>query len=202
MYILILIPSFFLFLYTIFKLVKDDHVFFRRNIKLDHFFDYSFIAIFVSWFVLQFVSSTQNEKLTFSLLITAVVLFIIAKYKKIPVGRFFDFFTVSFLHGATLWLFLQGVLGSDMQRYLYFLKTIVYLLISFYFRKKLLPRIMSRNLREGSLSVFFIVFYSSFSILVSIFSVIYEKTNIVSIENLLLLLMLLASIPFLLRIQK
>lgn len=202
MQILIFIPSFFIFLYTIFKLVKDDHVFFRRNIKLDHFFDYSFVAIFANWFFLHFVAHNKNEQLTFSILITSIMLFLIAKYKRIPLGRFFDFFTISFLSAATFWLFLQGVIGSDMQRYLYFAKAFIYLLVAIYFKKKLFPRIMSRSIREGSLSVFFIVFYSSFSIATSVFSALYERTNIISVESVILVLMLLASIPFLLKIQK
>ncbi len=198
---IILIPSFFIFLYTIFKLVKEDHVFFRRNIKLEHFFDYTFIATTISWIFLQIINEAEQEQMTVVVIIASMVLFLIAKYKKIPVGRFFDFFTLSFLTAIPLWYFLLGIFSENNFKIVYFAGSAVFLLYSVLFIKVLFPKIMNRTLKEGSLTVFFIIFYSLFSLFASAFNIIYNSAPILSLGNLLIVFMLLASIPLLVKAQ-
>ena len=50
MQIFILIPAFCFFLYYIYKLVKDDYVFIRKNISLEQVFDITFIVTWSSLF--------------------------------------------------------------------------------------------------------------------------------------------------------
>lgn len=47
MHILILIPAFLIFLYVIYKIVKDDYIFIRRNISLEQVFDIVFIIALI-----------------------------------------------------------------------------------------------------------------------------------------------------------
>ncbi|HEX8932403.1 MAG TPA: hypothetical protein VF810_04565, partial [Patescibacteria group bacterium] len=53
MQILLTIPAFFVFLFCLYKLIKDDYVFIRRNISLEQVFD---IAIIIFLFSLAFSS--------------------------------------------------------------------------------------------------------------------------------------------------
>ncbi len=199
---LIVIPSFFIFLYTIYKLVKDDHVFFRRNIKLEQFFDYTFIVTVISWIFLQIIYVDRKEYITYVILISAILLLTIAKYKRIPLGRFFDFFTISFLSAIPLWYLLLGFLVNSTEKFIYFLSSILYFLMAIFFMKVLYPKVMSRTFKEGSISVLFLMMYSFFSLLVSVFHIFFNKVNIFSVGNIIIVLMLFASMPLLLKVQK
>src|SRR5216683_2730865 len=51
MQILIFIPALLVFLYTLYRLVKDDYVFIRKGISLEQSFDVAFITLWVSLFM-------------------------------------------------------------------------------------------------------------------------------------------------------
>lgn len=199
---LIFIPSFFIFLYTIYKLVKDDHVFFRRNIKLEHFFDYTFIVSFICWFLLQFVNDGDGERLTYIILISSICLLLITRYKRIPIGRFFDFFALSFVSAIPLWYFFLGIFAKTPEKMIYIVSSIFYFFTGIFFMKVLYPKVMSRTLKEGSISALFLMLYSFFSLLISVFHIFFNKANVLSVGNIIIILMLFASMPLLIKIQK
>src|SRR5205085_1816494 len=113
MHIFILIPAFILFLYYLYKLVKDDYVFIRKNVSLEQIFDIAFLVLGASFFFARFFyllfhfDYHQNPFILFftpgkgsfsffGLVVGSITtLYLIGKYKKIPLGRLFDFFTLA-----------------------------------------------------------------------------------------------------------
>src|ERR1035437_4214204 len=102
---LLLIPSFLVFLYCLYKMVKDDYLFIRRNISLEQVFDIGFSITFISLlfsrlfyyiyqpvtgdiFLVSYFSFQKGGLSLFGAVIGGVIgLFFIGKYKKVPLGR-------------------------------------------------------------------------------------------------------------------
>src|SRR3989344_2915715 len=105
MQIFILIISIFIFLHRLYKLSKDDHVFIRKNIKMEEVFDIAFIVIGVGLIIAQISGAKNISYITFFIFGASISFLAICKYKKLPLGRFFDFFTLSLLSSLpTLYL--------------------------------------------------------------------------------------------------
>ncbi|HSA84461.1 MAG TPA: prolipoprotein diacylglyceryl transferase family protein, partial [Patescibacteria group bacterium] len=115
MQLLVLLPAFLLFLYVIYKLVKDDYVFIRKNISLEQMFDVLFITTGVGllfarlfYFLFHF-GNGENIFLHFfspdvgglsffgAFLGGLLTLYFFGKYKKMPLERLFDFFILAFV---------------------------------------------------------------------------------------------------------
>lgn len=178
----IFIPSFFVFFYTLHGLVKDDHVFLRKNIKLEQFFDVAIIVIIVSSLFAQF-SSRANLSLTFAVLGGFLALFIIGKYKNYPIGRVFDFFTLSFMSSLPILFLLAVIFSKKTEQIINFSSFFVYAVITLLFRRELLAKIMNRTLKDGSLSIYFLMIFSTFSLLASVVRLIKDKVVLLSLEN-------------------
>jgi prolipoprotein diacylglyceryltransferase len=188
MEILVLIPAGLIFLYSLWRLVKDDYVFIRKGISLEQSFDIAFITLWISLFFsrlfdtlfhyqsnknifLQFFSLNEGGFSLVGAIIGGVIaLFIIGKYKRIPLGRVSDFFTLS-----ALFAFPVGYLGSalfvERAQLLYtFLNAVLFLLLLIFFVQFLKPKLMSRTLKEGTLSIMFLIFFSIITLLSTLLS--------------------------------
>src|SRR5256885_4366774 len=114
MELIILIPAFFIFLYTLYTLAKDDYILIRRNISAEDIFDISFLvgisSLIFSRFFYFLVHPFTNQNILFLIFSTkgqfslfggflggVLVLYLISKYRRIPLGRVFDFFVFSFI---------------------------------------------------------------------------------------------------------
>jgi hypothetical protein len=116
----IFIPSLLIFLFTLYKLAKDDHVFLRKNVRLEQFFDMGFIVFFTSWIISIIFSPSNTVSLTYVVTGGALALFLLGKYRKLPIGRLFDFFTISLLAAAPAWFLLLGLFTKDIVRIINF----------------------------------------------------------------------------------
>lgn len=198
MQLLIFIISFFIFLQTLHKLVKDDHVFLRKNIKMEEFFDIAFIVTAIGLAFAQIVSSRNTSFLSFFVFGALLSLLLIGKYKKFPLGRFFDFFTLSFLISLPVVFFLQALFYKKTELIIYLVSAFIYYILAIFFKKVLLAGIMSRTLKEGRLSIFFLILFSLFSLLTGVVRVIIEHAAFLSLENILLLTLLTVALILLL----
>ncbi len=220
MQILALIPSFLLFLYTLYKLVKDDYVFIRRNISLEEVFDITFASVLICLFfsrllflisqklnwgfslVSFFSPSMPGFSLTGGVIGGILAIYFIGKYKKVPLGRLFDFFTLAFLISLPVgYLFLSAFLKRE-EVIIYFLQALLYALVALFFSRILLGRLMRRTLREGNLSILFLLFFSLMSFFTSMINKRFEFNQLHSIQNILLGILFIFSLFLLFRQER
>lgn len=210
MELLIFIPAVFIFFYSLYNLVKDDYILIRKNITIEAIFDIAFIcsaATILFSRVFFFISHTLTSKnvllLFFSRagglsLMGAIVggtfcLYFLSKYRKIPLGRLFDFFILALVVslpfgflGYTLIFFKTSFIFGLVNAVLY-----VFLWVLFF--RVLYPKFMNRTLREGTISLlFFIIFSVSFFLTHSISSKL-SILQVITFENVLAVVILLVS---------
>lgn len=199
--LIIILPSLLIFLYTLYKLCKDDHVFLRRNVRSEHFFDIAFIVLIVCWILFKLIYPLSPGILVFTL-IGAISLLALGKYKKIPIGRLFDFFSLSFLSSLPLWYLVRGILDKSNDRFVEIFSAIIYLVTAVFFIKKLLPKLMSRNIKEGTISTYFIIFISLSSISLFIYKFITINARIFTLENIISITLLIVATILLIGTRK
>lgn len=188
MELLVLIPSALIFLYSLYRLVKDDYVFIRKGITLEQSFDIAFITLWISLFfsrlfdmffhyqmdkniVMQFFSLPDGGFSIIGAIIGGVIaLLLLGRYRRIPLGRIADFFTLSFLFALPVG-FLGIAILVDRDQLLYtLLNAVLFFLLLIFFFQFLKPRLMSRALKEGVISILFLFFFSFITLLSSVLS--------------------------------
>lgn len=217
MEIVVLIPAFILFLYYIYKLVKDDYVFIRKNISLEQIFDITFIVSWISLFfarVFYFIFNPQvSHNIIFNFFSTNIpglslfggfiggagALFLIGKYKKIPLGRLFDFFTLALVVSLPLGFLGAAALAKDFTLIAYLGNAVVYFIFAVFCVKYVHPKLASRELKEGNLQVVFLVFLAVVLLVNGILLREEGKIVLITIENIILLLFLLFSLVLFIR---
>lgn len=189
MYFLLLLPSFLLFLYALYKLTKDDYVFIRRNITHEQIFDAAFTVTWVSllfaridYFIFHPVSSSKNVFISFftpteggfsligAVLGGTIALYFIGKYKKVTLGRLFDFFVLSLLVALPLGFLSSAILLRGYELIVFLVNGFIYLILSFTFFKFFYPKLLNRTMKEGNLSIYFLIFFSLTSFVTTILS--------------------------------
>lgn len=186
MEILLAIPALLVFLYSLYKLSADDHVLIRKNISLEQMFDVAFGTLWVSLLVSRIYYFLFDAKikgnLFFAFFITEgglslagallggmVTLYLIGRYKKMPIGRLFDFFTISLLFALPVG-FICSILLYLKQPAVIIASTVsavVYLVTAILFKKLLYPKLLNRTLKEGTMSIFFLLLFPIVSFAVS-----------------------------------
>lgn len=191
MQLLILIPSLFIFLYCLYKLIKDDYVFMRKNVSAEQSFDVAFIVLLVSLFFsrlffLLFHPNGENIFLSFfgadnsgfsfsgGILGGIVTLYLISKYKKYPLGRLADFFTAALLVALPFAFLMNALLHKKVEMLLALFNAAIYFLIALFFTRVLHPKLMHRKIKEGNITILFLLFFSLISF-GSSFLVSYKK---------------------------
>jgi len=184
-FFVILIICLVLFLFRLYHVANDDYVLVKKNISLDEVFNCAFICGFISLlFARIFYVILNPDPVFFSplgflifpyfpglsllggLLGGTLGLFIYCRMKKFPIGRVFDFFTVSltfimpfgligyfllsqeFSVGGTVKLVLFAVMALAANLYLY-------------------PKANSLEIKDGGISVLFLIFFSLIMLLTS-----------------------------------
>jgi hypothetical protein len=174
--IIVLFISFFLFLYTLHIISKDDFIIIRKDIPMENIFNTAFLVSIVALFFARFsyvIFNPSHALATFlgflalpyfpglylagGVLGGSFFLALYTSYKKLPVGRFFDFFILSF--SVT---FPFGSLGNALlsgRNNLYFSGLIffIYLALSIIFLKLVFPYTQKNVLKEGSLGILYLI---------------------------------------------
>lgn len=221
MQFLIVIFCFLIFIYSLYILGKDDYVLIRKNLSLEQLFDFAFIGIVTGIILGEILSAvfhpaTRGEgfmsrlfsptgasfSLTSVVLGCILVVYLIGKYRKLPIGRLFDFFSLALLSAlpAGYLLSVLFIKRSDILYYIF--PGIFYLLSQVFFWRFLLPRITSGNLRDGSLCSLFFLTFSTVSLFVSIFYKFAHSFIQIEAEDFILMGMFLGGLLFLLRINR
>lgn len=217
MQIIIGIICFIIFIFTIYLLCKDDYVLIRKNISMEQIFDFAFLGTLMGLvlaglfsFLLESIkmpaflsyNSGPAYSLTVFFITGFVSFYIIGKNKKYPLGRIFDYISISYLSALPIWYLLNIVFLKTPVVYIFLGLGIFYTMTGFLFWKYLLPGINKNKLREGTVSSFFMTLFSSASLLSAVILRITEKKYILSVEDLLLLFILIAGIIIIIRIDR
>ncbi|OGH19960.1 MAG: hypothetical protein A3D74_03620 [Candidatus Levybacteria bacterium RIFCSPHIGHO2_02_FULL_37_13] len=219
--ILVILLCFFIFLFALFVLTRDDFVLIRKDVTLDVVFNISFVAFAVSLtssrilYVILNPSSDFLNPLVFLLfpyfpglsLLGAVaggVLFlvIICKQLKLPIGRLIDYFSISFLSSLPIGIIGYFLLeGENLFKMGPIILVLVYTVLFFILIKILLPRLLSGRLKDGTIGLIFLICFSLIS-LISGFMARGKNMFNLGLEDLILVITLYASLVFLFRQEK
>lgn len=213
-----LIPVIFFF-FCLYKLVKDDYLLIRKNVSPEQIFDIAFMTFFISiicarllYLVLHHASGSNLIILFFSPKVNGLSLvgssiggifslYVMSKSKRVPLGRLFDFFSLSFLVSLPPGYLISALFVRGFPLLLSMWNAAFYLIIMVIFLKLLYPKIMNRSLKDGIVSLLFLLLFSFVSLVDSLFP---NRKLIASfdIEKLLLVLLFIMSIVILVFIEQ
>lgn len=219
--ILVILLCFFIFLFSLYLLTRDDFVLIRKDVTLDMAFNMAFITFAVSVLSSRILYIILNPSLDFlnplvfllfpyypglSLVggVAGGVLFLLTfgKYQKLPMGRLLDFFSISFLSALPIgtigyfWL-----VGQNLFTIWQISLVLVYIVLFFVFIKILLPRLLSGRLKDGTIGLIFLISFASISLVVKFIGRVDNLLNL-GLEDLILVITLYASTVFLFRQEK
>jgi hypothetical protein len=219
--ILVLLFCFFIFLFALYLLTRDDFVFIRKDVSLEKVFNMAFTTFAASilgariLYVILNPSSNFFNPLVFLLfpyfpglsLVGGVgggVLFLVflCKYQKLPMGRLLDFFSISFLSAlpiGTIGYFL--VSRQNLFAILPISLILAYIILFFVFIKILLPLLLSGGLKDGTIGLIFLICFASISLVGNFIGRVGNLLNL-GLEELILTILLYTSLVFLFRQEK
>ena len=222
-FILVILICLFVFLYCVYLLANDDFIFLRRDVTMEKLFNLIFLgglislfsarlfygfgekSIFANPFVFLLFPYFPGLSLLGGVLGAVVTLLFLANRRKnlLPLGRMADFFSIAFL--VTLPV---GFLG-----FLMFSETgfpaikagsmvVTYLILFVIFLKFLLPQLLNGKLKEGTITLLFLICFSVVSLISNAFPKINFSAFLKTPENLILIAVLILSLIFLIKQEK
>lgn len=219
-FILVILICLFVFLYCVYLLANEDFIFLRRDVTMEKLFNIIFLGGLVSLFFarlfygLSYATNILLNPFVFLLfpyfpglsllggVFGAGVTFLFLQRKKetLSLGRMSDFFSIAFLAALPV-----GFLGYFMLSEGGFSAVKagslvgVYLVLFMIFLRFLLPQLLNGKLKEGTITLLFLICFS----IVSLISNAFPKINIPdffkNFENLILTAVLIASLVFLIK---
>jgi prolipoprotein diacylglyceryltransferase len=220
MQFLLFIPALLVFLYALYRLVKDDYIFIRKGISLEQTFDIAFIMLWISLFTSRFFYLLFHLKkgesilidffslkngglsLTGAILGGTIAIFLVSKYKRLPLGRLSDFISLSFLFALPLLFLANALFVKKNELLLVFLNAIIYFVLMLFVVQFLYPKIMNRSFKEGMLAVLFLLLFSLISLATSLLTSLKSLQAFINPENIILSLLLITSIVLLIRQER
>lgn len=175
---LVLIFCFFIFLYILYILSHDDFVILRSNTSLDKIFNTAFLSAILSLLTARFFYVFLNPKPLFlnplgfllfpyfpglslmgALIGGFLASFFILKNSNLPVGRILDFFSISFLVSFPFGFLGAFILSQEKISAPFYFSVVLYLFVLFLFLKFILPNSLKSRLKDGSLSLLFVIIF-------------------------------------------
>lgn len=209
---------FIIFLFSVYQLSKDDFLFLRRGITLDHVFNTVFLSVPVAFLTsrltyiflhpsrgyfnpLVFLAVPYFPGLSLLGAIVGTWLFVswYAKYAKIPQGRLLDILGISFLFALSIGILLQGFIILLPHRLLG-LEEIGRGMVSIACAIFLYLQLQKGTWAQGTLSLLSILFYCLLSFMSVGFMVLSHKSVVGGSLILTTILFLLTCFFFILKI--
>jgi prolipoprotein diacylglyceryltransferase len=216
-FIIILIICAVLFLFRLYHLANDDYILAKRNLSLEDVFNAAFVTFAISllfsrlFYVLLNPEPIFRNILGFILfpyfpglsstgaLIGGIVsLFLFNRYKKLPLARVFDFFSVAFIFVLPLGMVGYFFLSQDFSPG-NFVRLTLYTLLLVGSNIYLYPKASSLELKDGTISAIFLVFFSLISLLTTAINNPGVNYFISHRENFILFAILLISMGIIIR---
>lgn len=207
-FILVLLICFFISLYVLYVLSKDDFVILRSDVPLHRIFNAAFsTAIFSLFFArLFFVIFNPNSlyasvlgfflfpyfpglSLAGGILGGFAFLTIYLKLKHLPILRLLDFFSMSLLVSYPIGFLGHFLLSKEAFSKEAFVSLILIAALLFLFARYVLPASLSGKIKDGTAFLCFLLSVSILSVVINIF----EFKHNLSLENLLFILILVPS---------
>ena len=166
-----------IYLYVLYKLVKDDYVFIRKNISIEQIFDLAFLALIggtffsrLFYFLFSPLKTGNVFFATFSpgiggfsliggVLGGLLTLLVVIRLKKAPLGRLLDFFTLALLCILPIGFLAYSFLQKQPELYLFLLYAVLYFVLALFYFKSLYPKILSKTQKEGNSTLLFLIFF-------------------------------------------
>lgn len=177
-FFIVLIICFVFFLFRLYHVANDDYVLAKKSITLDDVFNAAFVVGLMSllsariFYVILNPDPVFLNPLAFLIfpyfpglsLMGAVAggslaLYFYGRAKKFPIGRVFDFFTVSLTFVLPIGLIGYSLLSGDFSVG-ELVKLILFTIIALFANLYLHPKASSLEIRDGSISILFIIFFS------------------------------------------
>ncbi|OGH11370.1 MAG: hypothetical protein A3B38_00900 [Candidatus Levybacteria bacterium RIFCSPLOWO2_01_FULL_36_13] len=211
----ILIVCFFIFLYNLYFVSKEDILLIRRDILINKIFNLAILSAIASLFfarlfyilsypnqifnsLLGFVAFTYHPGLSLMGAIAGGLLFIslYSKYKNYPIGRILDLFTVSLLGVLPIVYILIFIASLGKTDTVFNIFLIISFIISLVFIKGVYKLSEKGELKDGSFSLIFLTVFSLLYFLIMLFSNL-EDFSFLKVENLLSFVVIFLSIGLL-----
>jgi hypothetical protein len=205
---LVLLFCFFIFLFVLYYLAKDDFVIIRRDISLDRIFNVAFLTGIVSLFFarLFFVLLNPSKELFNPLVFLAfpyvpglsilggiaggaIFTYLYARYRKMPAGKILDLFTMSFISVLPIGYLLTYLLLFLKVSLLYIVLFIASIFWFLLFNKLIHPFSLKGEIKDGSLSLIFISIFS-FLYFISKLFINLKTFSFFDLENVFLLILI------------
>ncbi|MEX2007672.1 MAG: prolipoprotein diacylglyceryl transferase family protein [Candidatus Levyibacteriota bacterium] len=184
-FILVLLLCFFIFLFCLYYVSRDDFLLIRRDISEDSVFNLAFLLAGASLFSSRLLwaifhpSSNFFNPLYFFLfpyfpglsLLGGVIgggifLYAIFKAKKMPVGRLLDLFAISALAGMPVGVTGYFIMsGHNFLSWNVIITIVSYISLFLFFFFFLFPRFTKGRIEEGSMATLFLFAFSAVSLL-------------------------------------
>lgn len=209
---IILLICFFIFLYLLYYLSREDFVIVRKDISMERIFGLAFLTSIVSLFFsrLFFVLESFDPKLLNPLGFLAipylpglsliggifgaeVFIFLYGNFRKLPVGKMLDLFALSFMVVLPL-----GIIGNFIVQLgkvstfsdLIFIFSIFVLLL---FARIIYPFSSKGEIKDGSLGLMFGAVFSFLYFIIKLFLNL-RDFSFLNLENILILVVLFSSL--------
>jgi prolipoprotein diacylglyceryltransferase len=207
---------FFLFLYIVYYLSRDDFVLTRKDIPVGRVFSMVFLSGLVALlcarllFALTYPASLLLNPLGFfavyrygglsligALIGAEVFIYLYCQYKKLPAGKIFDLFTLAFVGVLPIGLIINFVLSFGKVELFANLLFVFSILLLLLFGKVIYPFSAKGEIKDGSLGFIFAALFSFLYFLTKLFLNL-KDFSFLNPENVLLLAMLFSSLILLL----
>jgi len=215
--IFVFIICFFIFLFSLYFLANDDMIIIKKDMPMDKVFNTAFLTALVALFFARFFYVIFYPREVFfsflgfllfpyfyglsllgGVLGGSVFLIAYAKYQKLPVAKIFDFFAFAFLSCFPIGFLGFFVLTDKSYFPTFIFSFIIYSILLLIFIKVALPASFRGTIKNGSLGLIFLLYFSVVTFLSGIISN-FKNYQLISPENFMILFLFIISITFILK---
>ena len=220
MYLIILIFCFFVFLYILHYIAREDFVITRKDIHMDKIFNMAFLTGFFSLFVSRVFFVLFHPELKFlnpvgflafpyfpglsligGIIGGAIFVYFYSEYRKMPNGKMLDLFILSLIGTLPVGFIVTFILLLGKTGALFNFLFVFSVLLSIIFKTIFYPFSSKGEIRDGTLGLIFIALFSFLYFLTKMFLNI-KMFSFLDPENLLLLISLFSALILILNQEK
>jgi hypothetical protein len=215
--VLVLLICFFIFFYTVYYLSHDDFVLVRKDIPIGAVFSLTFLmtlfSLFLSrlFFVLSYSSGEFLNLLGFldfnsfpglsligAIAGSEIFIYLYCDYKKMPAGRIFDLFSLSFIGVLPIGFLLNLIIHLGRVGVFDNIILVFSIFLVLLFAKVIYPFSVKGEIKDGSLGFMFVAIFSCIYFLTKLFLDL-KNFSFLNLENILILITLFSSLMLLLK---
>lgn len=214
--IFVLILCFFLYLYVLYFLSKDDFVILRKDIPLDRVFNLALLTTLSSLIMSRAFYVISDPKPVFlnplgfilfpyfpglsqigALLGGVIFLVLYSRWKKMPTGKFLDLFAFSYLSVMPLGYLGIILLNLGNPQIIHIVSFFIFTIVLVLFGKLILPYSYKGVIKDGSLGLLFLITFSSISFLLNVVFNFQGISFFIKAENVGIIILFATSVIFL-----